>query len=411
MSRRIARLAGTALVLLVVAAGTALAFNPHLAWLLREGFPDEEWPASGSFATIEGAARDADDARPVSFPAEAIERFEASGGRALLVARADGTIHEHYGAGYGRKDRFNSFSLVKSLVGALSLKAVAEGRLSLDDPISRFVPYPYRLDFSDDPTLRPTPATIRDALEMRTGLLLGPEPAKAASGVGEKPLDDAAFSPFGALARLHALGPGVLSDHMIDPIHEGRPGAGTEFRYQSANTAVLGMALEAAYGRTLPELLDDLLWKRAGAAEAHWRRYPRDVETPAQAVPATPRVSAYCCLYARPIDWARVGVFLLSNGTPDEPFLPDDLWREFIAPDLGEARRAGAYGLHIRHDVLDRPGAALAGPFAYMMGHGGQAVYLVPPEGTREGFVVVRFGREPQLLHSTLYELAPLLEQ
>jgi hypothetical protein len=45
-----------------------------------------------------------------------------------------------------------------------------------------------------------------------------------------------------------------------------------------------------------------------------------------------------------------------------------------------------------------------AGPFAYMMGHGGQIAYLLPGQDA----IVVRFGAQAQLLHSTLYEvLAP----
>ncbi len=103
-------------------------------------------------------------------------------------------------------------------------------------------------------------------------------------------------------------------------------------------------------------------------------------------------------------DWLKVGRFLLDNDTPEAPFLPEALWRAFVLPDLDPAaRRVGAYGLHVRHDVLDREGEALQGPFAYLMGLRGQMTYLLP----EQDMVVVRFGGEAQLLHSTLYELAP----
>ncbi|WP_167648122.1 hypothetical protein [Mameliella alba] len=128
-------------------------------------------------------------------------------------------------------------------------------------------------------------------------------------------------------------------------------------------------------------------------APAEWRENPN-----------SGRVSAYCCLYATPRDWAKVAHYLLQNGTGAHPFLPDTLWRDWILPDLAPAsRHAGAYGGHLRHDVLDRPDEALQGPFAYMAGHGGQVVYLLPARDT----VVVRFGARPQLLHTTLYELFP----
>ncbi|MGI9407442.1 MAG: hypothetical protein ACR2O4_13810, partial [Hyphomicrobiaceae bacterium] len=58
-------------------------------------------------------------------------------------------------------------------------------------------------------------------------------------------------------------------------------------------------------------------------------------------------------------------------------------------------------GLHIRHDILDRPGEPIQGRFAYMMGQGGQVVYLMPSHD----LVVVRFGGRHQKLHSTLYEV------
>lgn len=70
-------------------------------------------------------------------------------------------------------------------------------------------------------------------------------------------------------------------------------------------------------------------------------------------------------------------------------------------------RRAGSTAClwvgrdHIRHDLLDRAGENIQGPFAYFFGHQGQIVYFLPDKG----IVAVRFGAQPQLLHSTLYEL------
>ncbi len=124
---------------------------------------------------------------------------------------------------------------------------------------------------------------------------------------------------------------------------------------------------------------------------AEWRRY-------GEALPVSP----YCCLYARPIDWAKAAYFLMHNGTPGEPFLPDALWRSFMSLDFAETEVAdGRYGLHIRHDILDRPGEPLQGRFSYFMGSRGQVTYLMPDQD----LVVVRFGDGFQKLHSTLYEV------
>ncbi|GFE63143.1 serine hydrolase [Litoreibacter roseus] len=185
--------------------------------------------------------------------------------------------------------------------------------------------------------------TIAEALTMTSGLLFDGEPPKS--------VDDAGFSPFGPLARLHVFGTeAVLPDLTVDPAMQG------QFAYQSVNTALLGAVLEAVYNQSLSQILSDLIWEPAGAASADWLSYSR-----------ADGVVAYCCLHARPKDWLQVGRYLLDNGTPEQPFLADNPWRDFILPDLAVSqRREGSYGWHLRHDVLDHEGETLAGPFAYL---------------------------------------------
>ena len=97
-----------------------------------------------------------------------------------------------------------------------------------------------------------------------------------------------------------------------------------------------------------------------------------------------------------------------ESGTEGAPFLPKTMWRDWLLPALSaDVRNRGGYAGQLRHDVLNREGATLHGPFAYMAGHGGQRVYLLPEQDT----VVVRFGAAPQLLHSTLYELFPVQQE
>jgi CubicO group peptidase (beta-lactamase class C family) len=172
-------------------------------------------------------------------------------------------------------------------------------------------------------------------------------------------------------------------------------GAG-EFSYQNVNTALAGAALERVYRRPLQELLSDKIWKPAGAIDATWRRY-------GEGLPVTP----YCCLYARPIDWLRVAQYLMTNGSPTAPFLPPRLWKTLLGIDLShDALHQGVYGSFAYHNILDRPGQALQGPFAYFFGSKGQTVYLMP----KQDLVVVRFGNKIQLLHSTLYSVGDSIE-
>lgn len=358
-------LLAVALVSLAVLWLGVRLFAPQVLVLAREGFPASVMPTHGSFAPVSGA-KDAPLPRaPRPMPAAALARFEAAEGRALLVVRDGAVVLEAYGNGAGPETLLNSYSLVKSLVGALVLKALAEGRIaSLDLPLRTWLP--------EGPEV-----SLRAVLEMTSGLSLSGEPPK-----DEKPVDDADFSPFGAVARLQAFGVAALMPRLqVDPALRG------VFHYQSVNTALLGQVLARVYGQPLEQVLAEQIWQPAGAADAFWRVTPGDGA-----------VSAWCCLYARAEDWARVGLFLMQNR---DGFLPEPLWRAWLMPDFDAGEGAVSYGWQIRHDVLDRDGAALRGRFVYMAGHKGQRVYLMPDRAT----LVVRFGEREQLLHSTLYEL------
>ncbi|MCT4556644.1 MAG: serine hydrolase [Pelagimonas sp.] len=342
---------------------------PQIRVLWNEGFPALVWPARGDFVQIDGVPQ-----RAIAWgdlPDAAKLRLSQTQGRTLLVDQAGMPLRGVF-RDMSPNDRLNSYSLVKSLIGVLVVKVVSDGHIAdLDQSLQRFLG-------SEAPDIR-----IGQALLMQSNLVLTGEPPK---GDQSKSTDDADFSPFGAVARLHAFGP----EHLFKRL---QPAAGPSgvFHYQSVNTALLGAVLEQVHKAPLHQILSDQIWKPAGAATAFWRAYPN-----------TDRASPYCCLYARPVDWLRVGRFLLDNGSEHDPFLSPDLWRAWLLPQLTpQVRKQGAYGWHIRHDVFDRPGAAMSGPFAYMLGHGGQVVYLIPDQD----MVVVRFGGQMQLLHSTVYEL------
>ncbi|MCX2723545.1 serine hydrolase [Roseibium salinum] len=218
---------------------------------------------------------------------------------------------------------------------------------------------------------------MRSFLEMRSGLEFEEDGADKQNRL-------AAYNPFGNLARLHAGGLSAVEGQLA-VLPQNRDG----FSYQNVNTAVLGRLLSEVYRQPLHDILAQKIWQPAGAAEAFWLRHGEASE-----------VTAYCCLFATPRDWIGVGRFLMENGSRAEPFLRDDLWQEFFGSGLGRQDLVdGSYGLHVRHNILDRQGQALQGPFTYMMGQGGQIVYIMP----EKDLVVVRFGEQHSLLHSTLY--------
>lgn len=371
-------LIGIATVVALAIGGT-LAYAPYLPQLVAEGVPPLVGPAVGHFADLAGAGAPRDlhpaaDARSRPLAPELAAAFTERKGRALLVFRDGELALEHYADGLGAETRFNSFSMAKSLVGALVYKALAEGKLtSFDQTLGELLPH--------DEGLRTV--TLRQLLEMRSGITFDSEGGKlgGVSSTGKE--DDTAPNPFGPLARLHFAGLATIEREL-----SVAPGESHDFSYQNVNTALLGEVLEKVYGRPLADLLDEKLWRPAGAASAHWRR-PR---------PDAP-VSAYCCIYATARDWVRIGLFLVENGGTT-PFLPVALWRQYLGLDVPITDRSRThYGTHVWQDVLDRPGQALQGPFTYLMGQGGQTLYLMPEQGV----VVYRAGEGIQLLHSTLY--------
>ena len=374
----------------------AVAYAPYLPRLLNEGFPQAAWPAPGSYATVKGGAGVAAE-RPSAAPqlnAALAAEFTEKDGRAILAARDGKLIVEHYAPGITRETRLNSYSMIKSLIGALVLKAIAEGRIeSLDVAIGRLLPdipastrWPGKYPITALPLCR--------VLNMRSGVVFQPKPGKSTADFGQKDFETANVNVFGPLARLHtgglaAVTPRLLANTEItgrEACHAG------SYSYQNVNTALLGAVLERAYAQPLETILSEKLWAPANARDAEWRRYDAGLS-----------VTPYCCLYARPIDWLHVAQYIASNGTPDAPFLPNDLWRQFVGYDVPVTDlKRGHYAHHVYHNVLDRPGEDLTGTFAYFMGTGGQTTYLMPDQK----LVAVRFGGQIQRLHSLLYGVA-----
>jgi len=363
-----------------VAAAAALVVAPYLPRLVLEGYPAPQWPASGAFARVKGAGNGSDTAirsdRPVKSSLGAMSQnlFGKDGGKALLVHH-DGTLKlEHYSGGIDRRTRFNSYSLAKSLVGVLVLRAVTRSLIGgLQDPVGKYLPG------VGDPAFRAVP--LAAFLHMRSGVVFSESGLRATSASEVKNIEDLRINPFGPMARLHMKGLGdVASGLRVDR-------SNTAFSYQNVNTAILGAVLERVYGEGLETVLAREIWAPAGAEAADWRRHGEEL-------PVTP----YCCIYARPRDWLQVALFLMNNG--DGHFLRPDLWQAYFGRGLSAAeRRKGAYGLHVYHNVLDRSGELLQGPFTYMFGSRGQVVYMMP----EKKLALVRFGDGIPLLHSTLY--------
>ena len=373
---RIWTLAG--LVIGLAAAGLSAA--PYLPRLMSERYPAPNWPAAGAFAELGLKTTPAELIRDLHAPnARLRDIFDDRGGRALLVFHDGALRMEHYADSVTGDDLFNSYSVIKSLIGLLTLKAVEEQKIdSLDAALGQYLPE------IDDPNLRNLP--LHKILDMKSGVLFETQSLKSITGRQEKDLKETMANPFGPMAQLHFNGVEPLLPQL-----KSNPEAQTVFNYQNINTSLLGLVLERVYQRPLQDILDRTIWSPSGAGPAYWRLHGADAP-----------VTAYCCLYAKPVDWVHVARFIANNGTKDSPLLREDLWQIFMGGALAEsAVESGVYQNQTRYNILDRLGQSLQGRFSFFAGRGGQTVYLMP----ERDLIVVRFGDEQQLLHSTLYEV------
>ena len=138
------------------------------------------------------------------------------------------------------------FSITKSLTALVAGALEADGLMSPDDPVTRFVPEAAGSAFAD--------ATIRHLLDMTTRLDF--DEAYLVPG-----------SPFARYRQAMLWNPGgdgqtllqfLCSTQRLDGPY------GDAFRYRSLNSDMLGVVVERAAGARLPDLLDRLIWQKIG---------------------------------------------------------------------------------------------------------------------------------------------------
>ncbi len=371
--------------LIVMALGGLVISRPWSIAALSEGYPSRTWPADGNFVQQGEILPAASVDSPLVGSPEFDAAFEDSGGMAFVVAYGGEIVFARHGEGYSPDTAFNSFSMAKSLVGLLAVKAISDGEIAgLDVTVGSLWDAAVETELS--------PVTVGELLDMRSGIAFE-KPPGAVGEVGTEKKDQAAtFGPFGSLAQLHVEGVDeVLPDARL--IEADR----AQFSYQNLNTALLARVLEEVYDTPIEQLLFDKIAEPSGAGGFRWRQYSSD-----------DRVSAYCCLFATAEWWVAVAQFVMSNGIDnggEVAFVSPEWHAYLLGRDLSdESILDGEYRSQLHYNVLDREGEDLQGPFVYFSGLGGQMVYLVPDSD----LIVVRFGERYQLLHTTLYQASDL---
>ncbi len=267
-----------------------------------------------------------------------------------LVVLLDGRIvHESYANGMDGSSRHILMSATKSVVGLLAGILAGRGDLDLDVPVATYVP---ELAGGAYET-----ATARQLLDMRfTPDFSQSDLDRYHAAPGLMPP-----SPYHASAGLHAFFTSLKAAH--------RPYSGA-FRYNSANTDLLGWAMERASGRPLAALLSELLWKPMGAERA--------------AALVTDRAGAPWCtggLCATARDLARIGQLVVDGGARGADQVIPASWIDDIAHGGDpEAWATGEFAAAFAHApmryrscwyVLDRQPQLL-----YAMGVYGQNLFV-----------------------------------
>jgi CubicO group peptidase (beta-lactamase class C family) len=200
-----------------------------------------------------------------------------------MVALRDGEIaFEWYAWGNGPHTRHILMSLTKAIVGLLAEMLHEAGELDLDSAASTYAPEIAATAYRG--------ATLRNLLDMRSGVVLDAAHERAYKiatnwqppPAGVQDADLASF--FRSLATPHRA--------------HGEP-----FRYVSANTDLLGWAIERAVGQRLPALLSARLWRPMGAEDPAYFTVDRQ---------GLARSAGGLCATAR--DVARLGQLIVENG-------------------------------------------------------------------------------------------------
>jgi CubicO group peptidase (beta-lactamase class C family) len=189
-----------------------------------------------------------------------------------LLVVADGTVvHEWYAAGHGPGTRFLGASMTKSALGHLVGRAVAEGRLGLDDAVCDHVPELRGSGYDG--------TTVLDVLTMTSGVAWSEDHRDPASP---------------ASRLLGCFLDGSDSRSLLRTVLPGDP-PGTRWEYSTADSQVLDWVREQATGRAFA---DDLarLWSDLGCvADAYVAVDGRGVALAGGGLAATAR------------SWARLG--------------------------------------------------------------------------------------------------------
>ena len=225
---------------------------------------------------------------------------------AVVVLHEGRVVVERYLSGMTAQTPHLLMSVTKSVVGCVTGTLVADGLLSPDDLVSRYVPEVNGSGYDG--------ATVRNLLDMRTGVRFretytrpDAEVRVMERSMGWRPLLPG--DPVGAYQYMTTLG------------SDGPHGEG--FTYRSADTDMLGWVCERASGTRMADLVSDRVWAPIGAEH--------DADITCDAVGTAIHDGG---MSATAQDLARFGQLLLDDGrVHDRQVVPEEWLVTARTPD------------------------------------------------------------------------------
>ena len=215
----------------------------------------------------------------------------------LLVLHGGEVRLRRHGLGFGPDDRWESFSVAKSVTSTLLGIALQQGHIhGLDDRLPVYIPELAGTAYAD--------VTVRQLLTMTSGVRWNEDYTDPQSDVGQMYRGACVDNQAHVLSYLRRL--------------PREWPAGTHWNYNTAETDLLGIVVERATGQPLAHYLSEAIWKPYGMeADAYWIRDECDGSN-----------TGGSGLSATLADYARLGQFMLEGGRIDgEPVIASE-WME-----------------------------------------------------------------------------------
>ncbi len=260
---------------------------------MGQRFPSDR-AASGEYARVlpQGDALILDGEVNADWLADYMDTHHVAG---VMVLHGGDVRLERFGLGFGPEQRWESFSVAKSVTSVLLGIALQQGHVaSLDDALITYIPELAGSAYAE--------VTVQQLLTMTSGVRWNEDYADYRSDVAQM------YRGACVAGRAHVLS-------YLAELPRQWP-AGTHWNYNTAETDLLGIVVERGTGGSLATYLSDTIWKPFGmSADAYWIKDECDgSDTGGSGLSATLS------------DYARLGQFMLEGGRINGELVIADAW-------------------------------------------------------------------------------------